>query len=136
MIIGDVARAEHWLRQVSYYRLSADWLPFEHPKGHPTPRFKPGTTFDVVAALYEFDRRLRLHLLNAIERIEVAIRGSWAYALAHHAGPHGYLDASLYSDRRIFHDNLARLAREVRTSPETYIDHYRRTYDDPAMPPV
>ena len=136
MAIADVPRAEHWLRHVSYYRLSAYWLPFEKPKDQPGPRFLPGTDFDTVTALYEFDRRLRLLLLNAIERIEVAVRGSWAYALAQHGGPHGYLDAALYTVRRQFHDNLSRLAREVGTSPETYIDHYRKTYDDPAMPPV
>lgn len=136
MAITDFARAEHWLQHVSYYRLSAYWLPFERPKDTPGSRFLPGTNFDTVTALYEFDRQLRLHLLSAIERIEVAMRGSWAYTLAQRGGPHGYLDAALYSDRRQFHDNLSRLAREVGTSPETYIAHYRDTYDDPAMPPV
>jgi abortive infection bacteriophage resistance protein len=136
MDVPDAVRAEHWLRHVSYYRLSAYWLPFEYPKSHAGPRFTAGTSFDTIVDLYEFDRRLRLLVLDAIERVEVALRGSWAYALAHHGGPHGYLDAALYSDRRLFHENLARLAREVGTSPETYIDHYRRSYDDPAMPPV
>ncbi len=136
MLISDARRAEHWLRHVSYYRLSAYWLPFEHPKEQAGPRFVAGTNFDTVVALYEFDRQLRLLVLDAIERVEVAIRGSWAYALANRGGPHGYLTASLYSDRRLFHENLSRLARDVGTSPETYIDHYRRTYDDPAMPPV
>jgi len=136
MVVPDTGRAAHWLRHVSYYRLSAYWLPFEASKGQPGPRFGAGTSFDTVVSLYEFDRRLRLLVLDAIERIEVAIRGSWAYALAHVAGPHGYLNAALYNDRRNFHDNLSRLAREVGTSPETYIDHYRRTYDEPAMPPV
>ena len=28
---------EHWLRHVSYYRLSAYWRPFEYPKGNPGP---------------------------------------------------------------------------------------------------
>lgn len=136
MNVPDRALTEHWLRHVSYYRLSAYWLPFENPKTQTGPRFRSGTSFDTIVALYDFDRRLRLLVLDAIERIEVAIRGSWAYALAHRGGSHGYLDASLYSDRRIFHENLARLVREVGTSPETYIDHYRRNYDDPAMPPV
>lgn len=136
MTIVDPARAEHWLRHVSYYRLSAYWLPFEHPKGQAGPRFVAGTDFDTVVALYQFDRALRLLVLDAIERVEVAIRGSWAYALAHSGGPHGYLDAALYSDRRLFHENFSRLAREAGTSPETYIDHYRKTYDDPAMPAV
>jgi len=136
MTIADTRRAEHWLRHVSYYRMSAYWLPFEQPKGHPGSRFQPGADFDVVTALYDFDRQLRLLVLDAIERIEVAVRGNWAYALAHHGGPHGYLDAALYHDRRLFHNNLARLVRDVGSSPETYIDHYRRNYDDPAMPPV
>ena len=136
MAIPDMARAEHWLRHVSYYRLSAYWLPFEHPKGNPGPRFLPGTSFDTVTALYDFDRRLRLLVLDAIERIEVAVRGSWAYELAQRFGPHGYLDAALYYHPGKYHDNLTRLANDVASSPETYIDHYRRTYDTPIMPPV
>jgi len=136
MTIANIATAEHWLQHVSYYRLSAYWLPFENPKGQPGPRFQAGTDFDTVIALYEFDRRLRLLVMDAVERIEVAIRGSWAYTLAHRGAPHGYLNAALYNDRKQFHDNLGRLVREVGSSPETYIDHYRRTYDDPAMPPV
>ena len=136
MAIPDMARAEHWLRHVSYYRLSAYWLPFEHPKGNPSPRFLPGTSFDTVTALYDFDRRLRLLVLDAIERIEVAVRGSWASELAQRFGPHGYLDVALYSHPGRYQDNLTRLANDVASSPETYIDHYRRTYNTPAMPPV
>ena len=136
MAITDVARAEHWLRHVSYYRLSAYWLPFEYPKGNAGPRFVPGTSFDTVIALYDFDRRLRLLVLDAIERIEVAVRGSWAYELAQRFGPHGYLDAALYQHAGKYYDNLTRLTNDVASSPETYIDHYRRTYNTPAMPPV
>jgi abortive infection bacteriophage resistance protein len=136
MAIPDMPRAEHWLRHVSYYRLSAYWLPFEYPKGNPGPRFLPGTSFDTVTALYDFDRRLRLLVLDAIERIEVAVRGSWAYELAQRFGPHGYLDARLYYHPGKYHDNLTRLTNDVANSPETYIDHYRRTYDTPVMPPV
>lgn len=127
MAVRDASRAQHWLKNVSYYRLSAYWLPFEHPKGHTGPRFRPGADFDTITDLYTFDRKLRQQVARSAEHIEVALRGSWAYALAHQGGSHGYLDASLYSDRKIFHENLSRLAREVGTSPETYIEHYRRT---------
>src|SRR3546814_1704030 len=54
--ISDVCSSDLWLRHVSYYRLSAYWLYFEHPKGHQGPRFFPGTTFERVTALYDFDR--------------------------------------------------------------------------------
>jgi abortive infection bacteriophage resistance protein len=56
MIVADEPAAEAWLRHVSYYRLSAYWLYFEHPKGQAGPRFLPGTTFERVTALYDFDR--------------------------------------------------------------------------------
>jgi len=136
MMVGDHQLAEHWLQHVSYYRLSIYWLPFELPKGTPGPRFHAGTQFETAASLYEFDRRLRLLIMDAIERIEVALRGSWAYELAHSGGPHAYLDASIYSDRTYFHQNFAKLARDVGDSKETFIRHYRDIYDTPVMPPV
>lgn len=136
MAVPDAAKAEHWLRHVSYYRLSAYWLPFEHPKGQAGPRFPPGTHFDTVVALYEFDRHLRLLMLDAIERIEVAIRGSWAYALAHQGGPHAYLNVALYGNPAQFRKLRAQLVESVRTSPETYVVHYRNKYTKPRLPPV
>lgn len=62
------AGGEAWLRHVSYYRLSAYWLYFEHPKGQAGPRFLPGTTFERVTALYDFDRLLRRLLMRGITR--------------------------------------------------------------------
>lgn len=136
MQIADCAMAEYWLRHVSYYRLSAYWLYFEHPKGHPGPRFKPDTTFDRVTDLYNFDRVLRRLIMRGTEHVEVALRGSWAYYLAELGDGHSYLNAGLYDGRREFHSNLSKLANETGRSRETYIKHYLQTYDVPALPPV
>lgn len=136
MIVADDAVAQYWLQHVSYYRLSAYWLYFEHPKGSPGPRFIPGTTFDRVTALYDFDRVLRRLVMRGTEHVEVALRGSWAYQVALLGGGHSYLDASHYSDRQEYHASLSKLAAETGRSNETYIKHYRGTYDDPALPPV
>ena len=136
MIIKDGALAEYWLRHVSYYRLSAYWLYFEHPKGAAGPRFRPGTTFEMVTALYDFDRNLRRLVMRGTEHVEVALRGSWAYQMAHSGGPHSYLQSSLYRDRREFRSSRSRLEQAVLRSAETYIDHYRRKYTNPKLPPV
>lgn len=136
MHIADEAEAEYWLRHVSYYRLSAYWLYFEFPKGQNGQRFRPGTTFDKVTSLYDFDRILRRLVMRGTEHVEVALRGSWAYQLAKLDHGHSYLDANLYADRKEFHKNLAKLAGEVGWSRETYIKHYRDSYDSPALPPV
>jgi abortive infection bacteriophage resistance protein len=136
MHIADEAMARFWLTHVSYYRLSAYWLYFEHPKDHTGPRFREGTSFEQVTALYDFDRLLRRLVMRGTEHVEVALRGNWAYQLAMLGDGHSYLDARHYSARKQFHDNLAKLAKEVGDSNETYIEHYRRTYWGPALPPV
>jgi abortive infection bacteriophage resistance protein len=136
MEIVDEAKAEYWLRHVSYYRLSAYWLYFEHPKGNNGPRFVPGTTFEAVTALYDFDRILRRLTMRGTEHVEVALRGSWAYQMGHLGNGHSYTDASHYSKRSEFHDNLAKLTLETGRSRETYIKHYRDAYDSPPLPPA
>ena len=70
------------LTAVNYYRLSGYWHTFRNPDD----TFKPGTTFDLVWNTYVFDRHLRLLVMDAIERIEIAVRSLMAY---HHAHEHG-----------------------------------------------
>lgn len=135
--IPDPTLAEYWLRHVSYYRLSAYWLYFENPKGTAGTRFKPGTSFNDVIALYDFDRNLRRLVMRGTEHIEVALRASWAYELAHFGSdPHSYLRQSLYRDKREFQTSKRKLALAVAKSAETYIDHYRNKYSQPKLPPV
>lgn len=136
MIIADHAEAEFWLRHVSYYRLSAYWLYFEVPKGADGPRFRPGTTFGRVTALYDFDRVLRRLVMRGTEHVEVALRGSWAYQMAHVGNGHSYLDPALYLSRKEFDANVRKLTTDVARSNETYINHYRQHYTDPQLPPA
>jgi abortive infection bacteriophage resistance protein len=136
MVVADQALAQHCLQHISYYRLSAYWLYFEYLKGQAGPRFKPGTTFEEVLALYEFDRALRLLVLDAVERIEVAVRGSWAYQLAMKHGPHGYLRAGLYSDKAKLAAKKRELNGQVNRSKDTFIIHYKAKYSGPKHPPV
>lgn len=72
--IPDEQRAQHYLDFISYYRLSAYTIPFQDPKLQQNHCFKPNTSFDDILNLYIFDRELRLLIMDAIERIEVAVR--------------------------------------------------------------
>jgi abortive infection bacteriophage resistance protein len=134
MNVADPLRAEHWLSHVSYYRLSGYWHIYKDRRTPHGTRFLPGADFDTVCELYNFDRKLRRLVGRGVEHFEVALRGSWAYALAHRGGPHGYLNAALYSKREEFHRMLAKLASDAGSSSETYIQHYRATYDEPPLP--
>ena len=59
--------------------------------GNLTDNFTPGTTFNQVWRRYSFDRRLRIILLDAIERIEVAVRTQLVFQFVRAHGSFGYL---------------------------------------------
>ncbi len=77
------------LKVVSYYRLSGYWFPFRIAGSND---LTPGTTLDTVWRRYTFDRQLRLLVLDAIERVEVAIRTQIVNQHTHKYGPFGYVD--------------------------------------------
>jgi len=89
MIIPDMTKAELWLRRVGFHRLSGYWAWFQHrdrSKRH--WHFRPGTSFESVLMLYDFDRRLRLIIIDALEKIEVAARVAITDAMDESYGPH------------------------------------------------
>ena len=97
MIVADPARADHYLRFIGYYRLSGYWFPFQYRDDSPYhDNFRPGTDFETVLDRYVFDRRLRVLIMDAAERIEVAARTAISNALSERAGPHWYLDPAQF----------------------------------------
>lgn len=135
MHFQDEARAEHYLGHLNYYRLAAYWLPYE--SHHDSHIFRSGTQFETVLDHYLFDRELRLLLLDAIERIEVSLRGHFAYQLGHRHGPHALMQSSLFKDssRWNYRSGLAGLLKDVQGNREVFIQHFRKHYDEP-LPPV
>lgn len=85
---GDCDLMAQRLKVVNYYRLSGYWHTFRQPND----MFKAGTSFDLVWNTYAFDRHLRLLVMDAIERIEIAVRSLMAYHHAHEHGPFAYVD--------------------------------------------
>jgi len=134
MIVEDRARAIHYLSHLNYYRLAAYWLPYEADCD--PHQFVAGTTFDQVLTHYLFDREFRLHLLDAIERIEISFRTQWAYHISREYGPHGYLVNS--RGMRNNEQQLLRAIEELRAqidrSDESYIAHFREKYDEEFPP--
>ena len=72
LIITDRNRAARYLRHIGYYRLSPYTIPFQ--ANRTTHSFRPDTTFDDIFSIHVFDRQLRLLTMDALERVEVAVR--------------------------------------------------------------
>ena len=137
MAIPNRDSAAHYLRHINYYRLRAYWLPYEIPAQIDGDHaFRPGTAFPHIIELYTFDRRLRLLVMDAIDRFEVSLRTRWAHVLATRHGPHCYLDVELFRRPREHEKCLERLRQEYGRGHETFVSHYKATYTDPALPPI
>jgi abortive infection bacteriophage resistance protein len=139
LVVADPTRAEHYLGNIGYYRLSAYSLPHELPTPagqHRQHQFKPGTTFEQILSLYVFDRKLRLLVIEAVERVEVSVRTRWAHAMAIRHGAHAHMQVPLFKCPWEHTKDLARVAAEIDKSKEAFVQHYRSTYDEPFLPPI
>lgn len=138
LLIGDEAKARHYLANISYFRFSAYTRPFYIPD-QDEHHFIDGTHFEQVLELYVFDRELRLLLLDAIERLEVALRARLTEVLAtHYKNPFCYLDPVLF-DSRYDHDwLLTELKKKAQGHKmEHFMAHYRERYPSaPEQPPI
>ena len=96
MLFGDVGLARRFLETTDYARLPPYWSKFLLPAEEGgQPRFQEGTDFEDVIAVYEFNRRLRNCVREALEDIEVAVKKRWRSHMDATNGPHGYLDPRL-----------------------------------------
>jgi abortive infection bacteriophage resistance protein len=142
LIIDDEPKALSYLQEISYYRLSAYFLPYQSAKD----KFETNISFDQIIKTYSFDRELRLLIFDCIERIEVAIRTQFIYQMALF-----YNDSHWQDNQSLFiipyYNKIGNLinpfadfqaiiskAKTART-PETFIKHYINTYSKPANPP-
>lgn len=98
LVVRDAQRAERYLSTIGYYRLSGYFAPFECEKD----TFCHEVEFQDVLNLYIFDRKLRLHIMDAIERIEIAIRSVLSHVLCMRYGSHWYLN----KDNKVFKDTF------------------------------
>ncbi len=139
LICQDRLQLENYLTTIGYYRLSAYWLPFEQPSSNGTRnhQFQPNTDFTKILELYFFDRRLRLLVIEAIERIEVALRSRWSGELALETGnSHAYIDANAFKCPSHHIRNLAKIDHALEHSRETFVLHYKSKYTTPHLPPI
>lgn len=125
------------LSSINYYRLSAYCIPFKKrsSSGTVTDQFQENTTFENVIELYEFDRKLRLLVMDALERIEISIRTSIAYHLAHHYGAFALEKAENFHDQFNHASWLEQVQKEIVRSREPFIEHFREKYKGfPTLP--
>ena len=130
MISPDKTTLIERLSVVNYYRLSAYWYPFKTiDPATGQESFYPNTTFEKIWRRYTFDHHLRLLIMDAIERVEIAILRTHMveqFTLVH--GPFGYCEPSNFAPP-LNHQRLMREINEAtRRSKEEFVQRFRRKY--------
>ncbi|MCG5509015.1 Abi family protein [Ectothiorhodospira lacustris] len=160
MLVTDRERALDYLERIGYYRLSGYWfacrersgplcLLDEHDRKTKRGRverialdsFRAGTTFQNAVDLYVFDKQLRLLVLDALERIEVALRVDVSHTLGKldrfaYLKPellHNEFSAKLDKDSGLtkHHNWLSKHAQLIGRSKEEFVRHNRAKYGLP-----
>lgn len=134
LIINDKQKAQAYLENIGYYRLSAYMYPLlKFPKSQ--HQYKQDASFDKAMMLYRFDKKLRLFLFNEIEKIEIAVREAVMNMTAERTGNIYWLtDSSCFRNQAIFNNSKAMLTKEYEHSTEDFIEHFKTTYIEPYPP--
>jgi abortive infection bacteriophage resistance protein len=149
--VGDRGHAARVLEAIGYYRLTGYLYPFRKSEeydddGRTHVRvlsdFRPGTRLAHAEEIIDFDRRLRMLVLDGLERIEVAVRMRIGYVLGRSAS-FAYEDPSLFmsaftADGTDIRDPrpskhvqwLQRVRDRQAGSDEQFVEHFRTKYDD------
>lgn len=142
MQVTDRAKALDCLERIGYYRLSGYWYPFRQRRGRTVlDTFRADAFFQNAVDLYVFDKQLRLLALDALERIEVALRVDVSHTL-------GEIDRFAYLKPELFHESfsvtldkrsgvtayhvwLGKHAQLIARSKEDFLRHNRDRYGLP-----
>ncbi len=133
LVISDHAYAEAVLRQIGYFGLIGGYKgPFKNPT---TKKYKDGTQFESIVALYRFDENLRELFLKYILKIERHIRSLMSYYFTEKYGEQqsAYLNPANYNPSRRYATDVTRLISMLQKLATTnsdypYINHQRVTY--------
>lgn len=133
--VDNTERAEHYIRNIGYYRFSAYLYPLlQMPKE--THCYKTGSTFQDALNLYCFDKKLRLFLFNEIEKVEIALRSALANIVAEETDNIFWMtDASVFANEEKFNRTMALVDKELNNSKEDFILHFKEKYSN-AYPPA
>jgi len=135
LIFEDKERAERYLSFISFYRFRAYTYPYQD-NINPYHPFYEGITFNTILNTYLFDRKLRLLVFDAIERIEIAFRTQMTYQYSIVHGGYWFENMELYRNEELYNRDLKSIDKDINRSNEQFIKHYHKKYANPQRPPA
>lgn len=129
--IPDEVMAEKAIAQIGYFRLTGYMFHLQDRNR----RFTHGVCFADVLDCYAFDKRLRMLLLDYLERIEVALRAAITDQLSLSHGFFWYLDPAHFEDLATFHLVNEEIKERFYNPNERFLKAFKAKYVGENMPP-
>lgn len=133
LLIPNQDRALRYLENISYFRLSG--YMFHHQKNDGSHRFHPETSFDDIIDEYHFDKKLRLLILEYIERIEIALRAQLSNKYCINHGFFWYTKKNLFQDINVYHQINDYIIDYFRDPPDLFLKKFKNKYSSESVPP-
>lgn len=152
--VGDHDHATSLLQAIGYYRLTGYLYPFRESQEYKDDdgrscirvlnTYRQGTNLHDVEAIIDFDRRLRMLVMEGVEHIEVAIRMQIGYVLGHNS-PFAHEDPDTFTRQFTkseanpntgklipsrHQDWLNRAMKRRDRSDEDFVKHFHDKYDN------
>lgn len=132
LIINDEKKVEKYLRNISYYHLSIYFKHFQKDDS-----FIGGVTFDDVLNVYVFDQKLRLLILDVLERLEKSFKCRLVYEISVNLNSSFWLsDNKLFKNKKLHKERVVGMLNDLKNSKEVCVTHYYQKYNKPVHPPA
>ncbi len=151
LVFTDQEGALRALKRIGYYRLSAYWYPFKKSLKNQDGQtitideFHKNVSFTTILDLYVFDKKLRLLVLDALERIEISFRTSitlqigqyspWAHREPQYLHGNFTKKKASGSEKTFHHIWLNNLDEKFNRSSQEFALHFRDKYKN-NFPPI
>ena len=113
----DVEKA---LKSIGFYRLRGYSF---HLYDNASKKYVPGTKFDDIVQLYQFDQELSALVFSMIPKIEVVLRVRLVEELLVHGDALILQDSSIFKEKKMYWQNMSMIASEIVRSNDVFIKH-------------
>ena len=126
MKITSREEVEKALKSIGFYRLRGYSFQLYD---NAAKKYVPGTKFEDIIKLYQFDQELAALVFSMISKIEVALRVRLVEALLIHGEPLVLQDSSIFKEKKRYWQNMATVASEIARSNDVFIKHNFDNHD-------
>lgn len=131
LVVDDEDDLKFYLKYINYYHLSAYFKTFQDDYDS----FREGTSFRDILNIYKFDKKLRLLLLDVLEKIEMSFKSVLSYNFSEKKNDiYWYLPEK--NNYKEVSEKVEKIIKKTKDSKELYIQHFFKKYNEEADLPA